>query len=54
MAGRQNELDRYRFQCIKAARDLRYPPEAIERIKVAKSDREISNIMKDAIKGYIR
>ena len=54
MAGMYTTLDQYRFHCIKAARDLRYPPEVITKIKAAKSEREISNIMKDARKGLIK
>ena len=52
--GRPSALEQYRCHCIKAARDLRYPPEVAQRLKFAKSEREMSNIMKDARKGLIK
>ena len=54
MAGRRDALTDYRIQAIKIARDFRYPREAIEKIKQAKTEREISNILTRARKGYIR
>lgn len=49
----ERNLEDYRFHCIKAARDFRYPKEAIDRIKKAKTEREISDIMKAARKGHV-
>lgn len=50
MAGRRNAVVDYRFQAIKIARDFRYPPEVIEKIKQAKTEKEISNILTRARK----
>ena len=49
----KSELIFIRNQTIKAAQDLRYPKEVIEKLMVAKSEAEMSNIMKSARKGYI-
>lgn len=50
----RDPITRYRFSCIKAAKDFRYPQKAIEMIKQAKTEREISDIMTAARKGYIK
>lgn len=44
----------YRKDAIKAARDLRYGDEVIEKLKAAESDSEITRIMKDARKKRFR
>jgi hypothetical protein len=54
MKGRRSHLEEYRFQAIKIARDFRYPPEVIEKIKQVQTEREISNILTRARKGYIK
>lgn len=50
MAGSYNPFETYRINAIKAARDFRYPPEVILKLRMAKSEREISNIMTRARK----
>lgn len=49
-----SEITKYRFDCIKAARDLGYSKQVIEDIKKAESVRAISDIMKAARKGEIK
>lgn len=40
-----NSVEKYRRDAMEAAKDLRYGPEVVERIKNAKTDREIERIM---------
>lgn len=53
MAGRRNAFVDYRIQAIRIARDFRYSSEVIEKIKQAQTEKEISNILTRARKGYI-
>lgn len=41
-------IEKYRKFCIRAARDLFYPREIETRIRCAKTERQISNIMRYA------
>lgn len=41
-------LEMYRNYCLKAARELQYIPEVIDKIYNAETEAEISNIMKQA------
>lgn len=43
-----SDLEKYRIEAIKIARELRYPQETIFKIKQASSAINISNIMKNA------
>ena len=42
---KMNELKKYKKEAIIAARELFYPPEVANKIKVAQSEAEVSNIM---------
>lgn len=43
-----------RRRTIRAAQDLGYPKEVIQKLMEAKTEREMSNIMKSARKGRIK
>lgn len=48
------ELKAYRHQATKAARDLCYGQDVIDRIKEAKSEQEIDRIMKSARHKFLK
>lgn len=49
---KEKEFIHYKKQRVEIAKDLRYPKEVIEKIRKAKTEREISRILKECrLKG---
>ena len=50
----KDERYHYRDNAIKAAKDLLYPKEVIDKVKAAKTEDEIERIMINARKKYFK